>query len=34
VECERLGAMLKRSGVKNIDLFSLDVEGRELEVLN
>jgi FkbM family methyltransferase len=36
VECERLGSILKRSGlkdVKHIDFFSLDVEGRELEVL-
>ena len=33
VKCERLGTILKASGVSSIDLFSLDVEGRELEVL-
>ena len=33
VECDTLGSILNKSGVKSIDLFSLDVEGRELEVL-
>ena len=34
VQCDGLGSILKKSGVKSIDLFSLDVEGRELEVLH
>ena len=33
VRCDTLGNILKASGVGQIDLFSLDVEGRELEVL-
>lgn len=33
IKCDTLGNILKASGVVHIDLFSLDVEGRELEVL-
>jgi len=33
VKCDTLGNILKASGVARVDLFSLDVEGRELEVL-
>jgi FkbM family methyltransferase len=33
VKCDRLGQILRASGVKWIDLFSLDVEGFELQVL-
>ena len=33
VRCDTLGNIIKISGIRHIDLISLDVEGRELEVL-
>ena len=33
VKCRTLNSILKELDIKNIDLFSLDVEGYELEVL-